>query len=333
MLDTFCIVETWRRHAGLPRFSSRWHARALAATRWLYRLVDPRTGDGPNLGANDGARLLQLTASAYRDYRPTVQLAMVLFGDARAYPLDGGWNDGLRWLGVPLPEAIAPPAASDPGSDGGFAVLRRADALAVLRYPRYRFRPSQADALHVDLWVGGDNRLRDAGTYSYNSGAEALAYFGGTASHNTVQFDGRDQMPRLGRFLFGEWLRTAAIEPLAESAAGTTFAAAYRDHAGASHHRRVQLTDAALQVTDTIAGMQQGAVLRWRLRPGAWQLDGHAATDGTDTIAISADAPIVRAELVEGWESRHYLEKTPVPVLEIELRQPATIVTEYRWTP
>jgi hypothetical protein len=31
----------------------------------------------------------------------------------------------------------------------------RVAAFTLLRYPRFRFRPSQADALHVDLWAGG----------------------------------------------------------------------------------------------------------------------------------------------------------------------------------
>jgi hypothetical protein len=41
--------------------------------------------------------------------------------------------------------------------------------------------------------------------------------------------------------------------------------------------------------------------------------------------------PITRCEIVQGWESRHYLEKTPVPVLEIEFQQAGTLTTEYRW--
>lgn len=49
--------------------------------------------------------------------------------------------------------------------------------MAMLRYPRFRFRPSQADALHLDLWLEGRNLLRDAGTYSYNTESAWLSYF------------------------------------------------------------------------------------------------------------------------------------------------------------
>jgi hypothetical protein len=36
--------------------------------------------------------------------------------------------------------------------------------------------------------------------------------------------------------------------------------------------------------------------------------------------------------LVEGWESRHYLEKTPLPVLEVEIQQAGTLTTQLHWT-
>jgi len=163
-------------------------------------MVSSLNGDGPNLGANDGARLLQLTDTTYRDHRPSVQLAMALFAGQRAYAEEGPWNHALQWLGVPLPQALASQPGSQVADDGGFAILRRGAAMAMLRYPRFRFRPSQADALHLDLWLDGDNLLRDAGSYSYNTEPKWLNYFGGTASHNTVQFDERDQMPRLSRF-------------------------------------------------------------------------------------------------------------------------------------
>ena len=41
--------------------------------------------------------------------------------------------------------------------------------MAMLRYPRFRYRPGHADALHLDLWLGDRNILRDGGTYSYNA--------------------------------------------------------------------------------------------------------------------------------------------------------------------
>ena len=352
MLDTFCIAEVWRKHLGLPAFSALWQTRALVATQWLRHMVNPMNGDGPNVGANDGARLLQLTDTSYRDYRPSVQLAMALFADQCAYADDGAWNHSLQWLGIPAPKAQALRPGNLLADDGGFAVLRRGAAMVMLRYPRFRFRPSQADSLHLDLWLDGENLLRDAGSYSYNTEQEWLNYFGGTASHNTVQFDDRDQMPRLSRFLFGDWLKTSFLEPITEDAQTTCFGAGYRDCKRASHQRRVSLADSSLRVMDEVNGFRNSAVLRWRLVPGDWHLerysdsslrvqrgnpdggDGHVVPphdDETHVLAVQTTIPIVRCEIVQGWESRHYLAKTPVPVLEIEVQQPGILTTEYRW--
>ncbi|WP_256662690.1 heparinase II/III family protein [Stutzerimonas degradans] len=332
MLDTFCMVEIWRQRQALSRFSPLWYARSLAAARWLYAMVNAENGDGPNLGANDGARLLQLTDTDYRDFRPSVQLAMALFANARAYGEEGAWNFPLRWLGVEQPQTLAEQPGSCQFDNGGFAVLRRGTVMAMLRYPRFRFRPSQADALHLDLWHGGRNLLRDAGTYSYNTEAQWLTYFPGTASHNTVQFDDRDQMPRLSRFLFGDWLKSSYLEPLDEHPGAISFTAGYQDALRASHRRGVRLGDDSLVVNDWVDGFQHKAVLRWRLEPGQWLIEGNSLSNGEHVIQVRASVPIVRFELVAGWESRYYLEKKQVPVLEVEVQQPGSLITEYRWS-
>jgi len=131
------------------------------------------------------------------------------------------------------------------------------------------------------------------------------------------------------------WLKTSSFEPLTEEAQATHFAAGYRDGQRASHMRRISLGDSDLRVIDEVAGFAHKAVLRWRVAPGAWRLEGqrliNMSAGSAHVLEIQATMPIVRCELVEGWESRYYLEKTPVPVLEIEVQQPGTLTTEYRW--
>lgn len=331
MLDTLCMAEVWRRHLNLPAFSEQFLSGALAATQWLRHMVNPVNGDGPNVGANDGARLLQLTDTDYRDHRPTVQLGMALFAEACGYAREGPWNDVCHTLGVPQPKAVAPRVGSYLADDGGFAILRCESAMAMLRYPRFKFRPSQADALHLDLWIDGENLLRDSGTYSYNTEPQWLNYFAGTAGHNTVQFDDRDQMPRLSRFLFGDWLKTSMLEPLREQDGRASFGAGYSDRAGASHQRRITLDSSSLIIVDWIDGFGTKAVLRWRLAPGAWQIDDQCVSNGAHLLRVQADVPLVRFELTNGWESRYYLERTELPVLEIEVDRPGTLISEYRW--
>lgn len=340
MLDSLCLAEIWRRRLELPEFSARFRQKASAAARWLYLMVDPATGDGPNVGANDGARLLPLTDTSYRDYRPSVQLATVVFRGIRAYPKEGSWDLGLRWLGLALPDQVDEKTGSFQADDGGFMILRQGAAMAMLRYPRFRFRPSQADALHVDLWVNGQNVLRDAGTYSYNTTVEWMNYFGGVAGHNTVQFDGRDQMPRLSRFLFGRWLRTERLYPLEDDGVQVRGGASYRDAHNACHCRRATLSDSAMQVQDDVEGFVRSAVLRWRLLPGVWRFSASPSKSeqafeltGPNGLKmrLKSSVPIVRCELTQGWESRYYLQKTPVPVVELEMSTPGSISSNMTW--
>ena len=139
--------------------------------------------------------------SNYRDYRISVQLAAAIFEDREVYG-DGAWNDALIWLGIHRGSYSAPLEGRS-FDDGGYHVLKSQTILAVMRYPRFRFRPSQCDLLHVDLWYRGRNLLRDAGTFSYNS--DESKWFSGTSAHNTIVVDDRNQMPTYGRFLFGMW--------------------------------------------------------------------------------------------------------------------------------
>ena len=328
LLDTLVMAEVWRRLRELPPFSQAFQRKARSAAEWLFAFTDRGSGDGPNLGSNDGARLLPLTDTGYRDFRPSVQAAMALFANRRAYA-DTENDLALGWLNVALPKTVSAPPRSRLFDDGGYALLRTEDAMAVLRYPRFRFRPAQADALHVDLWIGGRNMLRDAGTFSYGVDFALLDRFSGTAGHNTVQFDGRNQMPRVGRFLFAEWLK----------ADGVTFdedrnvaSAGYTDWKGARHHRTMQLTGGKLRVQDELAGSFGSAVLRWRLAPGDWALEEHSVSDGRHRLTIAADAPITRVGIVSGEESLHYLERHPVPVLEVEMSVAGTITSEFTWS-
>lgn len=333
MLDTFSMVEVWRRQAGLTEFTLSWKESAKAATHWLNTMINSWNGDGPNLGANDGARLLQLTDTDYRDFRPSVQLASVLFANSKAYSETGIWDQPLDWLEVDPPNTVLPRLSSEVFDEGGFAVLCIGDVKVVLRYPRFAFRPSQADALHIDFWHKGRNLLRDAGTYSYNTEDRLLRYFPGTESHNTVQFDSRDQMPRLSRFLFGDWLKTSVFKPLKITSDERSLTAGYCDGQGAKHIRKIELKSDNLVVTDKVSGFKKKAVLRWRLEPGDWKHKDGIYFNESYSIKVESNVSIVRCEIVQGWESRYYYDKQTVPVLEVEVRQPSILTTEYRWSP
>lgn len=330
MLDTLSIVELAVREFSFSRLSDLWYKKAKLAAYWLWRIADDSNGDAPNIGANDGARLLQLTDTDYRDFRPSVQLGVVLFSGQSAYEGEGPWLSLFELLGISLPTKVLEYEKVWMARRWGLSVVRNEQIMVALRFPRFRFRPSHADALHLDCWVRGRNVLRDGGTYSYNTDKTLLSYFSGVESHNTVQFDGRDQMPRLSRFLFGDWLRSCRIDDVEERDGSFFMGAAYQDSEGAFHSRKVQI-NSLVRVVDELHGFKTKAVLRWRLAPGDWIFNGQSVVSKDYVLAINASVPILRMELVDGFESRFYLEKKTLPVLEVEIREPGTVSTEFQY--
>lgn len=324
MLDTYSFAEAWRRRRALPAFSDQLLGRMSAATEFLWVMTDPVSGDAPNIGANDGAHLLQLSDTDYRDFRPSVQLAAALFLKKDALG-EGSWTSCPQWLNVSSDNFGEPPDTSS-FDDGGFQVLRKEKAMAVLRYPRFRFRPSQADALHVDLWFEGRNLLRDAGTFSYNS--DDCEWFASSLAHNTVVFDNRDQMPRVSRFLFGDWLRAKDVQTARSDESSVCAAAGYTDRKGARHHRMVKLCARHMTCTDSLSGDFQQAELRWRLFPGPWVMDGDTLRGNGVSVKITVDGEPSAPILGSAPESRYYQNKVDVPLLSLIVDQRAQIVTE-----
>lgn len=330
MVDTFSFSEVWRRRLGLSDFSPELCRRVRLATDWLYQMVQNENGDAPNTGANDGALLMFWGVGEYRDFRPSVQLASALFLDRCAFEGDGDWNSPLAWFCLNKPAQRVEPATSRFFGDGGFSVLRDKRSFVLLRFPKFRFRPSQADSLHVDFWFDGQNLLRDGGTYSYNTDLGLINYFSGVEGHNTIQFDGQEQMPRLSRFLFGDWLKATEVG-FEDGSQRKCAWAAYAARSGATHRRSVELQSRCLLIEDDCSGFSNSAVLRWRLKPGAWSIDGDSVKLDEHTLRITSTVPVKRFELRAGFESRYYFKLEQVPVLEVEIAEPGVICTEYKF--
>lgn len=333
-LATASVAEVFRREFGDPPLSDEVRALLDQAARWLVSFTDPATGDAPNLGANDGAHLLQLARAGYRDYRPHAQLAAVLFSDAAAWSdQEGGGvaaDDLLPWFGLSRPRTCLPAMTTRLYEAGGYAVLVKGDLRAYMRLPVLRFRPSHSDLLHVDLWWRGRNVVRDGGSFSYNADAESLGYFPGTASHSTVQFSARDQMPRLSRFLFGAWpkMETLHVDPAASSVM-----CGFRDYRGAWHRRSLKLGDGEVDIEDEVAGGDADlpAVSRLRLDPAHWRmLDTGEIVDEAGAVSIAgATSDGGRPSFASGFESRLYGQRSKLTVVELRLDR---LPGRTRWT-
>ena len=182
----------------------------------LEQVMDPETGRVPRYGNDDGSLVLPLNECAYDDFRPVVQAVSVVTTGKRRFQ-HGLWDEDLHWLfdGEP-PNAQCDQSTRSTYSskDTGYVVLRSDDGFAFSRAGILHHRPGQADMLHVDVWWKGQNIAIDPGTFTYN-GQGAWDYpFAKTWFHNTVTVDGRDQMERVGRFVWLPWLKASALGPL-----------------------------------------------------------------------------------------------------------------------
>lgn len=324
LLDTYSLAEIWRSDSNMKPFSAALYERLAAATNWLWSMVDANTGDAPNIGANDGVHLLQFCGANYRDFRPTVQLSAAVFSNLDAYG-PGPWNSEKDSLGIKDGARSSRPE-SRTYDGGGFHVMHSGSAMAVLRYPRSSFRPGQSDSLHVDFWLGGRNILRDAGTYSYND--EKANWFASTAAHNTIEFDSREQMPRLSRFLYGNWLNAERVDYINTCNGKISASAAYRDYKGCFHSRKISLHDRSLICVDTVSGPFNKAKLRWRLLPGNWCKSGHKLSCDKFSIEIDKDAVPLEPKLDSTMESLYYRQKAEIPAATVEFYRPGTITTK-----
>lgn len=308
-LDTLAIAEWLRRRHGAAPFPAPLAERAAALAAWLHRIADPASGATPPLGVEDDSALADLSLAGKRDARASVERAARLFaGRGAGLPAD----PGCAWLALPCPEAVLdrPARWRAAGSMGWSA----GPAAAVLRAGPLRFRPFQADLLHLSLRHGATWVIRDGGTGSYDPPAEWWwPMLAGAAGHNAPVFDGQEPMPRAGRFLLARWPRIAARPE----------GAALRDARGNAVERSIRLDPGLCTVRDALRGPFRRVAWHWRLCPGHWRLTERGAEGAAAAIELAADAPL-RLELRDGWESPAYGAVAAVPVLRVEADAPVS---------
>jgi len=60
-------------------------------------------------------------------------------------------------------------------------------------------------------------------------------------------------------------------------------------------------------------------------------LNGCTASSTDVTVAVSSKSRVIRSEIVDGYESRYYGQKTKLPVFEIEVAEAGRLTTEITW--
>ena len=286
MLDDLCFAAAVARRAGLG-LAEEVVAAGFRAAGFLERLM---VGEGEVMryGADDGARVMQLSGCGYSDFRPTLAACALFFGSTDPPP--GPWWEQAQQLDAFSGGGGRERAASrkEPVTDrepaGGIHVRRRGRAAVLFRAPtHFRFRPGHADHLQVSVHDGERFLVDDVGSYSYNDPAKRWAGMGSAVFHNVPTVDGEDPMERASRFLWLPWTRCRL-----EVSEADRLVASFE---GTNHflvRREVQIRADHCIVLDHIEGYREADLaVRWHGR----------CREGLDAIAVSCSNPGV----VEKW--------------------------------
>jgi heparinase II/III-like protein len=190
------------------QFDPEIRTRTAAAYEFIREFVDSESGRAPNHGSNDGSHIFPLAACDYSDFRPLLRLGSCVLDRPSGFR-PGPWDEAALWLCGKSAKSAEREPAYTVTSAPGYHRVGDENSWALVRAGRYTRRPFQADQLHVDLWYRGLNLARDAGTYLYNGEPPWNNGLAGTAVHNTVMVDRRDQMRRAGRFLWLDWAQAS----------------------------------------------------------------------------------------------------------------------------
>lgn len=162
-------------------------------------LPDGRT---PIIGDDDGGRMLPLTTAEPDDFRGTLAVGAFVFGRGDQKYVAGPPTEELFWLagagGVQTYNSMRVERAagrSHDHPDGGYSVMRDAagNCLIIDCGPVGSLSGGHghADALSIEIAIGGKTLLVDSGTYTYHESREMRDYFRSTTAHNTVTVDDR----------------------------------------------------------------------------------------------------------------------------------------------
>jgi len=326
LLDSLIFTEFWRQKLGAAAFSNRFNKKREALVEWLSAMTDDISGNCPNLGANDGAFLLNLHSCDYRDFRPTLQTAAGIFFTKK--PFDAGsWDEPLYWFGLLSDQSIEfPKSKIVKVFAGGYVIINSIDSWSLIRFPNYHFRPVHNDVFHFDLWFKGQNIIPDAGSYSYNPDqTEKIFDFKSVHAHNTVSFDNQEQMPVISRFLLGRWIEPDEIGAIEETNDHSlSWQGAYTDAMGNIHRRKVKSKANFWTIEDDLSGGFKVAKIGFNLSPANYSID-----DATikATWGEMRFMPGTSFEIVESFSSDYYMEKHAIQRVEITIHKPQRFVT------
>jgi len=299
--------------------------RAYQSLNFLYQCQEPSNGYLPNYGANDGALFFPLNSCEYRDYRPQLNTLHKLLCGTSLYETEDVWSEDIIWFGINnnnrTTTAKHSPIKKQYGcisfTKGGYYLIQEEKTLTFIRCGNHKDRPSQADNLHIDIWVDGANILSDAGSYKYNTDSETLKYFIGTASHNTVMLGNNDQMLKGARFIWYYWTQcvSARLEEKENEFVfeGTITAFTYLNKK-IKHKRKIikHKNNSYWKIEDEIINKPNKTPMKqiWHIHP--------AVKDKLIELNASNGSESLPQHQKEGWLSDKYGEKIAASIIEVQ---------------
>ncbi|HEY1497123.1 MAG TPA: alginate lyase family protein [Candidatus Solibacter sp.] len=297
----------------LAKPPAAYEERLVRMAEYLDALIGP-CGVLPPIGDDDGGRLFHPYGERLCFGRATMATCSVIFHrpewlrDPEDLAVQAAW-----WLGASA--ITAAPASGELPRDSklfagaGMAVMTAGDVHIVVKaglFGEGSGGHSHSDVLSLTVRKAGRDILIDPGTFTYVADPVERDRFRGTAAHNTVRIDGRDQAIPAGPFRWHE--KPAVAIGRWTTSAGQDLLDATCAYGGFVHRRRVLFAKRGLLVVlDTVEGPAGEHTLEQ-----FWHL---SALDDAGRFSFSAPA-----ETVESWRSLALCSKQTAPALTVGVR-------------
>ena len=211
----------------------------LRMWRWLQSMCHP---DDRIALLNDAAHNVYLTPAYLSAYLSQLLMRELGFSSGAFGLSDSGY---YGWA----------------GPDGEYVVC---DAGPI--GPDYQLGHAHADLFSFELSLNGERMIVDSGTSTYSAGPER-EYLRGTAAHNTVEVNGRNQVDVWGSFRVGRRVKPHDVhfDPSPDGFVLSAWHDGYKHDFGISHKRTFAFRKGHnLRITDTFQGVSNQCI-RMRL--------------------------------------------------------------------
>lgn len=321
-IDFFLLHRIFARNV-----SQSYDAKLRRGIAYLRSILGPRW-EIPLIGDDDGGRLYHPYGDRPRFGRATMATASMIFSEPSWLRDPEDLDEQCAWWLGPrtMKDGQFPaPPRSELFRSSGMAVLASGDIQIAFDAGPFGWAGaghSHSDTLSVTVCAGEEEILVDAGTYTYVGDRAWRGWFRGSAAHNTIRVDGKDQAQGVGPFRWTD-KPEVAVE-LWESDADRDRIVAVCKYAGILHRRSLLFEKSAgrLVIDDEIEGtaaserqIEQfwhfGAPVS-KAGPHVWKAGSRAVLSGCEALT-----PELSSGGEHGWRSRVLGRKEPAQVLRL----------------